>query len=49
MTDPILKKAMAKRDEALREAERWEAWIEAYTELSEPTPNELDIPGVRHA
>jgi hypothetical protein len=49
MTDPILKKAMAKRDEALREAERWEAWIKDYTALSEPAFDELDIPGARHA
>ena len=49
MTDPILKKAMAKRDEALREAERWEAWIKDYTALSEPTFDELDISDARHA
>ena len=49
MTDPILKKAMAKRDEALREAERWEAWIKDYTALSEPTLDELDTPEARHA
>jgi len=49
MTDPILKKAIAKRDDALREAERWEAWIKDYTELSGPTLDELDIPGSRHA
>ena len=49
MTDPILKKAIAKRDEALREVERWEAWIKNYTELAEPTLDELDIPGAQHA
>jgi hypothetical protein len=30
MTDPISKKAMEKRDGALREAERWEEWIKGY-------------------
>jgi hypothetical protein len=49
MTDPILKKAIAKRDEALREVERWEAWIKNYTELAEPSLDELDIPGAQHA
>jgi hypothetical protein len=34
--DHILKKAMEKRDEALREVERWETWIRAYAELAEP-------------
>ena len=43
MIDPILKKAMDKRDEALREVKRWEAWIKEYVELSEPT-GALDIP-----
>jgi hypothetical protein len=33
MTDPILKKAMDKRDEALREVERWEEWIKDYVEF----------------
>ena len=47
--DPILKKAMEKRDEALREAERWEGWIKAYVELSDPSPESLDIPMVRRA
>lgn len=47
MTDPILKKAKEKRDEALREAERWEAWIKAYVELSEPAIESLDIPMAR--
>jgi hypothetical protein len=32
--DPNLQKVMEKRDEALREAEQWQAWIEAYIELS---------------
>jgi hypothetical protein len=44
VTDPILKKAMDKRDEALREVERWEAWITAYGELSDQAPESLDIP-----
>jgi hypothetical protein len=44
MADPILKRAMEKRDEALREAERWEQWIKAYAELSEPAADSLDIP-----
>lgn len=43
MIDPILKKAMDRRDEALREVKRWEAWIKEYVELSEPT-GALDIP-----
>jgi len=45
MTDPILKKAMEKRDAALREVERWEEWIRGYMDLSEPTPtvDSLDI------
>jgi hypothetical protein len=34
--DQVLKKAMEKRDEALREVERWETWIKAYEELIEP-------------
>jgi hypothetical protein len=38
--DQVLKKAMEKRDAALREAERWENWIKAYVELADP----LDIP-----
>jgi hypothetical protein len=44
MIDPVLKKAMEKRDEALREVERWEAWVKAYMELSEPAEDSLDIP-----
>jgi hypothetical protein len=44
VTDPILKKAMDKRDEALREAERWEEWIKAYGELSRQPLESLDIP-----
>jgi hypothetical protein len=44
MTDPILKKAMEKRDEALREVERWEEWIKSYMDLSESTADSLDIP-----
>lgn len=47
MNDPILKKAMEKREEALREAERWETWIKAYQELSDPAGESLDIPMVR--
>jgi hypothetical protein len=46
MTDPILKKAMEKRDEAMREVERWEEWIKAYVELSDPSLD-LDIPQSR--
>jgi hypothetical protein len=34
--DQVLKKAMEKRDEALREVERWEDWVKAYAELIEP-------------
>jgi hypothetical protein len=34
--DQVLKKAAEKRDEALREVERWETWIKAYEELIEP-------------
>jgi hypothetical protein len=49
MTDPILKKAMEKRDEALREVERWEEWIKRYMELSETTRDSLDIPMGRSA
>jgi hypothetical protein len=45
MADPILRKAIEKRDAAIREAERWEAWIRAYEELSRPALLEdLDIP-----
>jgi hypothetical protein len=47
MTDPILKKAMEKRDAALREVERWEEWIRGYMDLSEPTVDSLDIPMAR--
>jgi hypothetical protein len=43
MIDPILRKAMEKRDEALREAERWEQeagrweqWITDYGKLAGP-------------
>jgi hypothetical protein len=38
--DQVLKKAMAKRDEAHREVIRWENWIKTYAELADP----LDIP-----
>ena len=34
--DQVLKKAMEKRDEALREVERWETWVKAYAELVGP-------------
>jgi hypothetical protein len=34
--DQVVRKAMEKRDEALREVERWETWIKAYEELIEP-------------
>jgi|HubBroStandDraft_6_1064221.scaffolds.fasta_scaffold2711437_1 hypothetical protein len=47
MTDPILRKAEEKRDQALRELERWEQWIKAYTELSDPRDDALDIPMTR--
>jgi hypothetical protein len=41
---------MAKRDEALREAERWEEWIKTYLELRDSDhPEELDIPMARRA
>jgi len=36
MADQVVEKAMEKRDEALREVERWETWIKAYEELIEP-------------
>ncbi len=49
MTDPILKKAMEKRDQALREAERWDQWIKSYGELTGPAIEELDIPMTRGA
>jgi hypothetical protein len=57
MTDPIIEKAIARRDEALREAERWETWIRSYEELSERVadprsqhePDPLEIPGARGA
>jgi hypothetical protein len=42
----VLKKAMEKRAEALREVERWESWIKAYGELAEPADS-LDIPMAR--
>ena len=42
MTDPNLKIAMDKRDEALREAEGWEEWIRAYTKLLEVTVESHD-------
>jgi len=38
--DQVLRKAMEKRDEAVREAARWENWIKTYAELADP----LDIP-----
>jgi hypothetical protein len=47
VANPILKRAIEKRDEALREVERWEEWIKAYAELSEPgglAAESLDIP-----
>jgi hypothetical protein len=57
--DQVLKKAMEKRDAALREAERWENWIKSYVELAEPLDipirsaappiDELDIPSVVRA
>jgi hypothetical protein len=47
MTDPILSKAMEKRDEALREAERWEQWIRDYEKLAGPVVEALDIPMAR--
>jgi hypothetical protein len=36
MGDQVVKKAIEKRDEAIREVERWENWIKAYEELIEP-------------
>jgi len=49
MNDPILRRAMEKRDEAIREVERWETWIKAYAELSVPDgeADALDIPMAR--
>jgi hypothetical protein len=47
MTDPILQKALEKRDEAQRELERWEQWIKGYVELSDPENDSLDIPMTR--
>jgi hypothetical protein len=44
MTDPILKKAMDKRDEALREVERWEEGSKTTWNLSELTLESLDSP-----
>jgi hypothetical protein len=44
MTDPILKKAMDKRDEALREVERWEKGSKTTWNLSELTLESLDSP-----
>jgi hypothetical protein len=41
--DQVLRKAMERRDEALREVERWENWIKAYVELAEPV-DPLEIP-----
>jgi len=35
MDEAVLKRAMERRDEALREAERWQRWIKTYQELSE--------------
>jgi hypothetical protein len=43
--DQVLKKAMEKRDEALREVERWESWMKVYVELADP----LEIPIARTA
>jgi hypothetical protein len=40
LIDPNLEKVMNKRDEALREAEQWQAWIEAYIELLGNTTSE---------
>jgi hypothetical protein len=47
MTDAILKKAIEKRDQAIREAERWDQWIKSYGELTGPAIEELDIPMAR--
>jgi hypothetical protein len=49
MADPIVKKVMEKRDEALREAERWEEWLKTYLELTDPATEVLDIPMTRRA
>ena len=43
--DQVLKKAMGKRDQAVREAERWERWIKTYVELADP----LETPILRSA
>jgi hypothetical protein len=46
MVDQVLKKAMERRDEALREVERWENWIKEYAELAEPLePLDIPMPG----
>jgi len=39
--DQVLKRAMDKRDEALREMERWTTWIKTYQELIEPERSQL--------
>lgn len=49
MADPILRRAMEKRDEALREVERWEEWIRDYAELSAIKPDPLEITRERGA
>jgi hypothetical protein len=49
MIDPILKKAMDRRDEALHDVEFWEAFIKGYAELYDPTVESLDIPMKRSA
>jgi hypothetical protein len=44
MVDQVLKKAMERRDEALREVERWENWVKAYVELTESSkPHEVPL------
>jgi len=44
MVDQVLKRAMEKRDEALREGERWESWVKTYAELAEPSgPREVPM------
>ena len=40
--DQIVKKAMEKRDEALRQVEHWETWIKDYEQLIAPL-EPLDI------
>lgn len=47
--DPILKKAMQRRDVATREMKRWDEWIKTYVELSDSMLESLDIPTPKNA